>query len=825
MPRALALACCGLMACATTYSQTGPDLTPPPKQLTVSPGALSLQPPAKTLIVVGDAATEPEKYAAQRLQELVARRYQVTLEVCAESACPAQARPLILLGQISTNHLLQQRCQRHSLRLWEGAVPPDAYAIEVLADDGAAVVCGSNPRAVIYGVQTLFRLLSSEGDHLALPAVSLRDWPSIPWRGRPYASVEAHLQPGVMDAYLWAGLNFIDVRAGAFGYAPDAKLDREMIGRCLREAHRRGMFVFGTVSCGIPPEKFDGAIRVFRELVDLGVDGLWISFDDPGGGKQTTELCARAIELGKAHGIVGRAIATTPPSGSYQTIATDFNREMVEVPGMEQATWFFTRNPCPEDLAAARHLGLQSFPAWWHNWPRTEGGFTHGSYGGTSFRPAGRPSYMEVAPLTWGWHTPAYEKLRDAPANTDTAMMWGGWQPEYTCAVLGLWAWDPPRHDFTKARRAIYETVYGPSSVEKMVRLDDALHELKASFLLPDRAADPNASFPARVRSGAQPETIARLLEELARLSAEVRDSAPRDSLLTPERLQAQFLEPMGAELQAAQALATVERPEAWWPAHEAAVLARLTTNDMAGVAELSAQVRPRLEQELAALQQRLADLVTLDAYVKLWSERARGDEAYWRAELGRRAQAFAKRLADLKAAGLDPEAMLAPLDQPPAPGTVLVTIAPTQLAASPTGLQGKWLTGLYPADNPRAFVMSFPGHTASSPGDFCQVTFRFQRPHCEGKLHLQFFLTDEYDSDKWRGYRYYQLLHGNDLVWEEDIALTRRGGHEWSSVDVSRIGAEGEEIELTLRLLDRRAVGNYTTTVFIGPVRLVEVR
>jgi len=45
-----------------------------------------------------------------------------------------------------------------------------------------------------------------------------------------------------------------------------------------------------------------------------------------------------------------------------------------------------------------------------------------------------------------------------------------------------------------------------------------------------------------------------------------------------------------------------------------------------------------------------------------------------------------------------------------------------------------------------------------------------------EGKLKLQVHLTDEYDSDRWTGYRFYQLLHDGQVIWEEDIALSRRG-------------------------------------------------
>ena len=814
-----------LIACGIAQGDNSMGIVPLPKHITTHERTMALAPGEGTQIVLGDSATESEKYAAERLQGLIARRFEVTVAVCAESACPDDAPSVILLGQPSTNQRLKALCERRGITI--AADPPglDAYAIEVLDEDGVLLVCGSNDRSVIYGAQTLFKLLTAKDGQLVAPVVTIRDWASIPWRGRPYTRVEAHLEPGVMDAYLWAGLNFIDVRAGAFGYGPDAKLDHEQIGQCISEAHRRALFVFGTVSCGIKPEKFDGALRIFRELIDLGVDGLWISFDDPGGGTGTTELVERVIELGKEKGFEGREIATTPPSGSYQYIETEFNRDIVKVAGMENATWFFTRNPCREDLEAARRLGLKSFPAWWHNWPRTDAGFTHGSYGGVSFRPDKKPSYIEVPPLTWGWHRPNYDKLRDAPTNTDTVMMWGGWQPEYTCAVLGIWAWNPEQHEFDNTRRAIYETVYGASSVEPMMRLDDALHELKAHFILPERSADPTKSFPARLRPDAKREDVQTLLAEMEQLAKGIGERAPAESLLAEDRLETLFLEPLRAELAAGKALATLERPEDWWPAHEADAFARLRANDKAGVEELSAEVRPKLEKQLAAMQEALFGLVAMDGYLRFWRERAAGGVPYFKKELQRRAQALRKRIADRKQADLDVDAMLASISNPPQDGTLLASVTPQQFAASPITYEGKWLTGLYPAEDPQAFVMSFPGRTPSTPGDFCQVTFQLPCPAFEGKLHLQLHLTDEYDSDRWTGYRFYQLLHKGEVIWEEDIALTRRGGREWTSIDISKLAAGHGQLEFTLRLLDKRAVGNYTTTIFIGPVRLVDVR
>ena len=40
----------------------------------------------------------------------------------------------------------------------------------------------------------------------------------------------------------------------------------------------------------------------------------------------------------------------------------------------------------------------------------------------------------------------------------------------------------------------------------------------------------------------------------------------------------------------------------------------------------------------------------------------------------------------------------------------------------------------------------------------------------------------------------------------------------------MTRVAPQQGELPLTLRLLDKRPVGNYTTTIFVGPVRLVRL-
>ena len=55
--------------------------------------------------------------------------------------------------------------------------------------------------------------------------------------------------------------------------------------------------------------------------------------------------------------------------------------------------------------------------------------------------------------------------------------------------------------------------------------------------------------------------------------------------------------------------------------------------------------------------------------------------------------------------------------------------------------------------------------------------------------------------------------MHGDQVVWEEDTPTRRAAGVV--DVDVADC-AGGRRLSLTLRL-DKRAVANYPTTVFVG--------
>jgi len=115
---------------------------------------------------------------------------------------------------------------------------------------------------VIYGQEAFFDLLHKKSEKIVFPIVSVRDWPSIPWRERPSSNIEVHLRPGTFDAYVRNRVNFIDLRdikvgKGAFGFQEGSKIDESLLERVITEAHLRGMFIYGTVECAVKDNQLE----------------------------------------------------------------------------------------------------------------------------------------------------------------------------------------------------------------------------------------------------------------------------------------------------------------------------------------------------------------------------------------------------------------------------------------------------------------------------------------------------------------------------------------------------------------------------------------
>ena len=285
-------------------------LVPVPKSYHDHGRAWELSEPQQAAIALGAEASETERYAAERLQAHVERRFKQRIPIVVESAVAESVRQVFLLGQRSSNPWVDKLCREQKIGLGDAEPVADGFLIECVEDGGRQVVlvAGGNPRGVVYGADAVFDLMRAEAGRTVWPVVSVRDWPSIPWRGRPHSVLRQHLVPGALDAYIRARLNFTDVRdnphakasnvyparKASMGFPAGVPIDSETVERMVRESHRRGLFVYGTVSCGVPRAKHDDVLDTFRQLSELGVDGLWISFTTSVAAGRFRRRCSRS---------------------------------------------------------------------------------------------------------------------------------------------------------------------------------------------------------------------------------------------------------------------------------------------------------------------------------------------------------------------------------------------------------------------------------------------------------------------------------------------------------------------------------------------------
>jgi len=825
-------------------------IVPRPKEYFESGRTATLLGPDAAAIVIGTHATEPERYAAEYLQAQIERRFQRRLPVCAEDTAPAAVSQVLLLGQPATHARLMAACRHHGIKLDAESPGHDGYVIDCVEEGSCQVIVigGSNPRGVIYGQHAFFDLLRREEDRVVFPLVTVRDWPSIAWRGRPHSVLAQHLVPGALDAYLRARINFTDVRdnpdveptiifparKASMGFPAGRALDEPLVRQMICESHRRGLFVYGTVSCGVQRDQVPDVIKTFQELIALGVDGLWISFDDVGAGESAPEVIRRVLELGAQHGMTGRKIAITPPLKEYQTIDMEFNRQAASEWGLADAQWMFTRVPCPGDAAAARQIGIRGLPGWWHNLVEFRGGFLHNGGVACPLRADGRPGYLDIQPLTMGWHYPQYDEIRDAPHNTSCALLWGivgGWPEEYQVSALGLWAWDPDRHDWQQTRAAIYRLVFGPAMVETATLFDDRLSALKDLFELPPWQFWPNKGWPCRLKDVANRPRAIALLDELNQLLASVRSTAPHETAIDRTRLEAVYLEPMEATLAWARTMATLEYPEYSLSGFERTMLQLVDAGSLDEATRLLDSSRECVEPQLARISEALAGLKGIDQYVTYWDEQL-GSLDWWKQRAAQRRADMEQRFQKLirgDAASFFPykeqvtddtrAALFAALATPPA-GEVLAELDAAAWLQEPCRFSGAFCAGLFNWNGQPLVAIAYPRHTPSQVDDAGEVRAALPVPEYTGQLVLDAFVNDTRVENRYPGHRYMQLWVNDQLLWEDDIAPSRAGS-EWISRDVTELARSSKALQLRFRVLDRRPVGDHLSIAFLGPVRL----
>ncbi len=162
----------------------GPDselkLIPEPKEVRVQQGSFHVRPTTRILVEFGHQ--EEDRIAAETLAEEIHDQSGLTLSITgakAESKQESkQEEGAIVLARLQDKKVHEFL---ESKGLKDDSIGDQGYLL--FSDNSHLIVAANTGQGLFYGVQTLRQLLRAEGKTLVFPAVSIRDWPSMEWRG------------------------------------------------------------------------------------------------------------------------------------------------------------------------------------------------------------------------------------------------------------------------------------------------------------------------------------------------------------------------------------------------------------------------------------------------------------------------------------------------------------------------------------------------------------------------------------------------------------------------------------------------------------------
>lgn len=152
-------------------------ILPAPKEVRMAEGKMVIKP--STTILIGNSE---DRMAAETLQKEIRDRTGMKLPIELATAAPKTTEH-ISLGRL-TDRGLRSYLESQGVKvdeLGDHDLEKQSYVIRVT--DSGVLVAGRTAQGLFYGMQTLRQLLRPEGKTLAVPALVIRDWPSMEWRG------------------------------------------------------------------------------------------------------------------------------------------------------------------------------------------------------------------------------------------------------------------------------------------------------------------------------------------------------------------------------------------------------------------------------------------------------------------------------------------------------------------------------------------------------------------------------------------------------------------------------------------------------------------
>jgi hypothetical protein len=181
MKRTLSVVALMLLIASSLYSETPAarnplKLIPQPKEVQLREGSFRVRPTTRILVEFGHQ--EEDRIAAETLAEEIHDQSGMNVAIGGEKADAKQERSTIVLARLQDERVKEFLADKG---LKSDAIGDQGYLL--YSDKVHLIVAANTGQGLFYGVQTLRQLLRKDAEELVCPAVSIRDWPSLEWRG------------------------------------------------------------------------------------------------------------------------------------------------------------------------------------------------------------------------------------------------------------------------------------------------------------------------------------------------------------------------------------------------------------------------------------------------------------------------------------------------------------------------------------------------------------------------------------------------------------------------------------------------------------------
>ena len=151
-------------------------LIPQPKEVQLHSGSFRVKPTTRILVEFGHQAED--RIAAETLAEEIRDQSGLKLSITGEKSDAKRKPSTIVLARLQDDRIKKFLASKG---LKADSIGDQGYLL--YSDPLHLIVAANTGQGLFYGVQTLRQLLRADGHTLICPAVSIRDWPSMEWRG------------------------------------------------------------------------------------------------------------------------------------------------------------------------------------------------------------------------------------------------------------------------------------------------------------------------------------------------------------------------------------------------------------------------------------------------------------------------------------------------------------------------------------------------------------------------------------------------------------------------------------------------------------------